>query len=218
MQACGQGCPRTKVPCGPGTRCSPEAMGRDAGAGHLRTSIPPGWVPSLVRGHPCPHLLCTSQQSHLFGERPSGAWDLGQAVRGGLTSGVASNGRLRARMPADQSDSRPAHTLLSRGDREGGGAGLLRTSIPPGWNPSLVRGHPCPHLLYTSQQSHLFGDGFSDGCARGQPVRGCLTAGVASDGSLRARMPADQSDSRIPSQPVWRSAPIDQSTGIGASG
>ena len=74
---------------------------------------------------------------------------------------VASDGRLRARMPADQSASRPGHTLLSRGDGEGGGgAGLLWTSIPPGWVPSLVRRHPCPHLLCTSQQSHLFGDGF----------------------------------------------------------
>ena len=88
---------------------------------------------------------------------------------------MASNGRLRARMPGDQSASRPGHTLLSRGNGEGGGAGLLWTSIPPGWVPSLVRGHSCPHLLCTSQQSHLFGDGFPDGCARGLPVRGGLT-------------------------------------------
>ena len=31
MGACGQGCPRTKVPRGPGTRCSLEAMGREVG-------------------------------------------------------------------------------------------------------------------------------------------------------------------------------------------
>ena len=134
---------------------------------------------------------------------------------------VASDASLRARMPADQTASRPGQTPLPlrwEPRLRDAGAGLLGTSIPPGWVPSLVRGHPCPHLLCTSQQSHLFGDGFSDGCARGLPVRGCLTAGVASDGSLRARMPADQSDSRLQSQPVWRSAPIDQSTGIGASG
>ncbi len=55
--------------------------------------------------------------------------------------------------------------------------------------------------------------GFRAACP-GWPDR----AGVASDESLRARMPADQSASRRQSLAVWRSAPIDQSTGIGASG
>ena len=31
MGACGQGCPRTKVPRGPRTRCSLEAIGREVG-------------------------------------------------------------------------------------------------------------------------------------------------------------------------------------------
>ena len=31
MEDCGQGCPRTKVPRGLGTRCSLEAMGREVG-------------------------------------------------------------------------------------------------------------------------------------------------------------------------------------------
>ena len=31
MEACGQGCPRTKLPRGLGTRCSQEAMGREVG-------------------------------------------------------------------------------------------------------------------------------------------------------------------------------------------
>ena len=168
---------------------------------------------------PGPRVSATASSLHVPAVSPVWRRVLGWLSMRSACSGwpdrarVASNGRLRARMPGDQSASRPGHTLLSRGNGEGGGAGLLWTSIPPGWVPSLVRGYPRPNLLCTSQQSLRFGERPSSAGAFGQAVRGGLTGRgwqamqACGQGCPRTKVPRESSRSRFGEAPPLISQP-----------